>query len=37
MSPEQPKHRDDLADAFAAIAIIAIVVAAAVLWVSTRG
>lgn len=37
MSEEQTKDRDSTADAIAALAIIAIAVLAAVLWVSSRG
>ncbi len=37
MSEEQTKDRDSTADAIATVAIIAIAVLAAVLWVSSRG
>lgn len=37
MSEEQTKDRDGMADAIATVAIIAIAVLAAVLWVSSRG
>ena len=37
MSEEQTKDRDGMADAIATLAIIAIAVLAAVLWVSSRG